>query len=82
MDSSDFSERVRLRDTSQGDITMSELLIDDVPVRYGQFADGTFFIYDNAYVWSRDLRELGRQLVIDRAHGRLPIAGDRIGGGE
>lgn len=51
-----------------------ELLVDGAPVRHGRFADGTYFVYENAYVWSKDLRRLGHQLVTDRAERRVPRA--------
>lgn len=37
------------------------LLIDGRPTEYGQFSDGTFYLKDDAYRWSRDLLELGRE---------------------
>lgn len=74
--------RVRLRKTDEADDTAQQLLVDDVPVRYGRFQDGVFFVYENAYVWSADLRELGRQLLDDRLHGRIPAAGEQAEGGE
>lgn len=78
----DFDERVRLREIDPGEGRTAELLVDDVPARHGQFPDGTFFLYENAYVWSDDLRELGRQLVVDRAEGRVPAAPGRAGEGD
>ncbi len=67
----DDSARVRLRPLDTDGETAIELVVDEVPVRHGRFADGTYFVYDNAYVWSDDLVELGRQLVDDRRHGRV-----------
>ena len=49
-----------------------ELVVDGARVRHGRFPDGTYFLYENAYVWSKDLRQLGRQLVTDRAQHRVP----------
>lgn len=74
--------RVRLRESDDADETAQQLLVDDVPVRYGRFPDGVFFVYENAYVWSGDLRELGLQLLDDRHHGRVPTPADQTKGGE
>lgn len=49
-----------------------ELVVDGAPVRHGRLPDGTYFLYENAYVWSKDLRQLGRRLVTDRAQRRVP----------
>lgn len=59
-----------------------QLLIDDEPVRFGRFPDGVYFIYENAYVWSEDLRELGHRLLDDRTHGRVPTRREPSEGGE
>jgi hypothetical protein len=40
-----------------------ELLIDDIPVRYGQLPGGLFFLHDYAYDWSDNLLALARKLV-------------------
>jgi hypothetical protein len=37
------------------------LLIGGSPTEYGQFADGTYFLQEDAYRWSKDLLELGRE---------------------
>jgi hypothetical protein len=79
------NDRVRLRDHGdQGNGGAApELLVDDASIRYGRFPDGTYFLYENAYVWSDDLLELGRRLVTDRAHRRIPNAvNDQSFGGE
>jgi hypothetical protein len=40
-----------------------ELLIDNVPMSYGQLPDGKFFLDDYAYDWSDDLVELARRYI-------------------
>lgn len=44
----------------------SELLIDGVPVAYGQLPNGLFFLHDYAYDWHADLMELARRYVTYR----------------
>ena len=82
MDLPENEARVRLSISDGSDDAASQLLIDDVSVRYGRFPDGVFFVYENAYVWSDDLRELGLQLLDDRLHGRVPPVGQPAEGGE
>jgi len=41
----------------------TELLIDGVPVRYGQLPDGLYFLHDYAYDWSEDLVELAQKFI-------------------
>lgn len=73
MDVPRTDDRVQLRRrTGRGEGTSVELLVDGRLVRHGRFADGAYFLYDNAYVWSPDLLQLGRQLVSDRAQRRVP----------
>jgi hypothetical protein len=43
-----------------------ELVIDGVPVAYGQLPSGLFFLHDYAYDWSPDLVELGRRYIAYR----------------
>jgi hypothetical protein len=66
-------ERVQLRTrTSSEGRAEPELVVDDVPVRHERLPGGTYYLPENAYVWSDDLRRLGEQLVIDRDRGALP----------
>ena len=44
-----------------------ELLIDDVPVRYGRLPNGKYFLDDYAFDWSDDLLEVARRYVSYRA---------------
>jgi len=44
----------------------SELLIDGVPVAYGQLPNGLFFLHDYAFDWNADLMELARRYVAYR----------------
>jgi tyrosinase len=41
----------------------AELLIDDVPVGYGQLSDGLYFLNDYAYDWREDLLDLARAFI-------------------
>jgi hypothetical protein len=80
MSMDDLKDRVRLREpASSVESAEPVLLVDDVPVRYGRFPDGTFFLYENAYVWSDDLLALGRQLIVDRADGSVPVPPGQTG---
>jgi hypothetical protein len=45
-----------------------ELLIDDEPVAYGQLADGTYYLHENAYEWDSDLMRLAERLIDRREH--------------
>lgn len=40
-----------------------ELLIDDVPVRYGQLPDGRYFLHEYAYDWRDDLMDLAQGFI-------------------
>jgi hypothetical protein len=40
-----------------------ELLIDDVPVRYGQLPNGLYFLHDYAYDWTDNLAELAQRFI-------------------
>jgi hypothetical protein len=40
-----------------------ELLIDDVPVRYGQLPDGLYFLHEYAYDWHDNLMDLARAFI-------------------
>lgn len=54
--------QIEIRDGKRG----PELLIDDVPMRYGRLPDGKFFLDDYAYDWSEDLVELARRYIAYR----------------
>lgn len=82
MNPPEMQARVRLTPSNARDEPASQLLVDDEPVRFGQFPDGVYFVYENAYVWSEDLRELGHRLLDDRIHGRVPTRGKQPEGGE
>lgn len=43
-----------------------ELVIDNVPVRYGQLPDGLYFLHEYAYDWSDNLPELAKRLIDHR----------------
>ena len=40
-----------------------ELLIDDVPIRYGQLPDGSYALQGYAYDWTDDLVDLARRFI-------------------
>lgn len=40
-----------------------ELYIDNMPVRYGQLANGKYFLHDYAFDWTEDLIELARRYI-------------------
>jgi len=40
-----------------------ELLIDDQPVRYGQFPDGQYFLQEYAYDWTNNLMDLTKRFI-------------------
>ena len=40
-----------------------ELLIDDHPVRYGQFPDGQYFLHEYAYDWTDNLMDLTKRFI-------------------
>ncbi|GAA5163962.1 hypothetical protein [Ornithinimicrobium tianjinense] len=75
MDKHEIDARVEVREIGRGRAARTELLVDGEPVRHGRLPGGKYFLYDNAYVWSDDLRGLGRQLVVDRAARRVPTPG-------
>ena len=70
MDAADADKRVTIGQGDAEELTGPELIVDGFPVAYGQFPDGVKFLYENAYQWSDDLRELGRQLVMARSQNR------------
>ena len=43
-----------------------ELVIDGIPIRYGQMHDGMYALHDYAFDHSHDLMELARRYVIYR----------------
>jgi hypothetical protein len=47
-----------------------ELIIDGIPIRYGQMHDGMYFLHDYAFDHTHDLMELARRYVVyrDRAN--------------
>jgi hypothetical protein len=42
---------------------LPELLLDNVPTRYGRLPDGSYFLDDYAYDWSDDLIEVARRYI-------------------
>lgn len=40
-----------------------ELLIDDVPVRYGKLPNGRYFLGEYAYDWTDNLTELAQRAI-------------------
>jgi hypothetical protein len=63
--------RVELRPRVAGTLSVhelglepeAELLIDDEPIRYGQFPDGLYYLYDYAYDWRDNLMDLARRFI-------------------
>ena len=55
--------RVEVSPTRRGDGEVDVLRIDGEPVKYGRLFDGSYFLFENAYVWGEDLNELGVELV-------------------
>lgn len=45
------------------------LLIDDVPVSYGQLPGGSYYLHEYAYDWRDDLMDLARGFIDYRAGG-------------
>jgi hypothetical protein len=41
----------------------TELLIDDVPVRYGRLPNGKYFLHEYAYDWSDNVVDLARRFI-------------------
>jgi hypothetical protein len=40
-----------------------ELLVDNVPVRYGQLPNGMYFLHEYAYDWTDSLTELAQRFI-------------------
>jgi hypothetical protein len=40
-----------------------ELLVDNVPVRYGQLPNGLYFLHEYAYDWTDNLTELAQRFI-------------------
>ena len=40
-----------------------ELFIDNAPIRYGQLANGLYFLHEYAYDWSDNLADLARRFI-------------------
>jgi len=40
-----------------------ELLIDDVPKRYGQLPNGSYFLHEYAFDWSESLTEVAQRFI-------------------
>ncbi len=40
-----------------------ELLIDNLPVRYGQLPNGLYFLHEYAYDWTDNLMELAQRFI-------------------
>jgi hypothetical protein len=40
-----------------------ELLIDNIPVRYGQLPNGQYFLHDYAYDWTDNVMELAQRFI-------------------
>jgi hypothetical protein len=51
--------RIELRERGR----KTELLIDDVPVRYGRLPNGKYFLHEYAYDWSDDVVDLARKFI-------------------
>lgn len=43
-----------------------ELLIDNMPVQYGQLPNGAYFLYEYAFDWSDDLMKLAQKFIDHR----------------
>jgi hypothetical protein len=43
-----------------------DLLIDNVPVRYGQLENGLYFLHEYAYDWTDNLIELAQKFIDHR----------------
>jgi hypothetical protein len=41
----------------------TELLVDNVPVKFGQLPNGKYFLDDYAFDWTDDLMELARRYI-------------------
>lgn len=82
MEFTENGQRVRMTPADPGGRREAQLLVDGKPVRFGTFPDGVHFLYENAYVWSEDLLELGEQLLEVRDHGQAPARRRQIPGRE
>ena len=56
-----------------------ELLIDKKPMRYGQLANGSYFLHDYAYDWGDDLMELAGK-YLDHQRKAVKIRRERQSG--
>lgn len=56
-----------------------ELLIDTLPIRYGQLPSGLYFLHEYAYDWTDNLKELA-QRFIDYQHKSNKIRRERESG--
>ena len=54
-----------------------ELLIDNIPIKYGQMHHGMYFLHDYAFDHTNDLMELARRYVVYRDK---PIASAAVSG--
>lgn len=52
-----------LRAEGTGGESKPELLIDNAPIQYGQFPDGTYFLREYAYDPTDNLMELARRFI-------------------
>ena len=43
-----------------------ELLVDNIPVRYGQLPNGLYFLHEYAYDWTDNLPELAQRFIDHR----------------
>ena len=51
----------RVELSRSGSDSKPDLTIDDRRMDYDQFADGTYFLREDAYRWSNDLLDLGEE---------------------
>jgi len=68
--------RIELREREGEHQGEPELLIDDVPVRYGQLPDGLYFLHEYAYDPRDNLMDLAREFI-DYRHRVDEIRRDR-----
>jgi hypothetical protein len=43
-----------------------ELLIDNIPVQYGQLSGGSYYLHEYAYDWSENLMDLAKKFIDKR----------------